>query len=440
MTETVRLAGKTPGNEAENAAKVGLGLLIRSRWIAILGQLTLIIGVHYGLGHILPLWPALWLIIASLLLNLACVSQQRQIRELDNRTLLGLLIFDVIQLSALLYLTGGMSNPFAILLLAPVVLAATVLPMRLVMWLVSGMIVAMTVITLYHQPIPWKPPGMVMPALYLVGCWMSMVMASFFICIVVSLIQRRNDKITRALIVTQMALAREQRMSALGALAAAAAHELGSPLATLRLVATEMARELPADHPLAEDIHLMVQETGRCRDILAELARHPDQEAVQHPHNHATLAQILVQALSPHTLPHLTVDIDNLLPEEWRDYPILITPELLHGLGNLLQNACQFARRHVTITLTAEADTIRIIIQDDGPGFSHHILHRLGEPYVSGRGDSNGGNLGLGVFIARTLLERTGADIMFEQRDNEGATQVIRWSWDKFMMLTHQIA
>jgi len=418
----------------DNLGKIGLRLLIQCRWVAISGQLVAVLAVYYGLGHVLPLWPALWLIIASLLLNLVSISQQSAIQRLDERTLLAFLVFDVAQLSGLLYLTGGLTNPFVVLILAPVVVGTTLLSLRWMAALIGLAVGCLCWLALFHQPLPWPSPGFVVPQLYLAGLWTALVFSVMFIGFYVGLIQRENRRMTQALAIIQMALAREQRMSALGALAAAAAHELGSPLSTLRLVATEMARDLPADHPMAEDIALLVSETGRCRDILAEISRHPEQDQALHPFEMMRFERVIERAIAPHLPPSIQFFFD----DDGDLYPLprlRYVPELQHGLGNLLQNACQFARHKIVVRLRTDANQIMVTITDDGPGFAPGILHRLGEPYLSVR-PSGGSNLGLGVFIAQTLLEKTGAQLSFIQAEGGGATQIIVWPRQMLVLLS----
>ena len=312
-------------------------------------------------------------------------------------------------------------------MLGPVVVAATLLARRLMIGLIGVAVLCLSGLALVHQPLPWPPPGFVVPPLYLQGLWLALVFSIFFIGFYVSLIQQENRRMTEALGITSMALERAQRMSALGALAAAAAHELGSPLSTIRLVATEMARGLPADHPFAEDIGLLVSETARCRDILAELSRQPEQNDTPLPFDMLPLDQIVQRAIKPYLTPMIRLHV-----RHQSDHPLPVlrfTPELQHGLGNLLQNACQFADEEITITLDANTEQVTITITDDGPGFSPGILHRLGEPYLSVHPESHpgGNNLGLGIFIAFTLLEKIGARVTFHQAEGKGATQIITW-------------
>ena len=227
-----------------------------------------------------------------------------------------------------------------------------------------------------------------------------------------------------ALAATQIALAREQRLSSLGTLAAAAAHELGSPLATIAVGAREIARDLPPDSALAEDMELLLSQTTRCRDILAELARRPEADGGD-PFLQLPLADLVDEAAAPHTRAQVALEI----VAERADGPepqLARSPEIVHGLGNLLANAIQFAASRVEVLLAWNRDEVQVTIADDGPGFPAHLLGRLGEPYLSGRAGT-GEHMGLGIFIAQNLLQRTGASVEFANRRASGAEVVVRW-------------
>ena len=226
---------------------------------------------------------------------------------------------------------------------------------------------------------------------------------------------------------TQLALAREQRISAVGALAAAAAHQLGSPLATIAVVARELVRDLSHDSPYAEDAQLLLSQSERCRTILAELSHQRDGEEAGH------FARLPVSALveaagEPHRDPRVALAFATVPPAAGAPAEPLVSPspEIMHGLGNLIQNAAQFARREVAITTSWSAATVTVEIIDDGPGFSQQVLGRIGEPYISGRGGETQ-HMGLGIFIAQSLLERTGARLAFANAPDGGAEVTVEW-------------
>ena len=231
---------------------------------------------------------------------------------------------------------------------------------------------------------------------------------------------------------TQLALAREQRVSAVGGIAAAAAHQLGSPLATIAVVAKELVRDLPSDSPYAEDALLLLSQSERCRTILADLARQRDAETGSPFTTRLPFSALVEAAGEPYRVEGKSVlystaagrDAEALPVEE----PLVArSPEIMHGLGNLIQNAAQFARHEVDVTTTWSEDTVAVDIVDDGPGFPQAVLARIGEPYISGRTGTAEQHMGLGIFIAQSLLERTGARVSFGNLPDGGAQVVVEW-------------
>jgi two-component system, sensor histidine kinase RegB len=225
---------------------------------------------------------------------------------------------------------------------------------------------------------------------------------------------------------TQLALAREQRVSAVGALAAAAAHELGSPLATIAVIAKELARELPADSPHAEDAALLLSQSERCRHILAELAHQPEEDGSS-PYTSLPISALVEAAGVPYRDARIRLIFATTGDASDDEPSVRRSPEIMHGLNNLIQNAVQFARHEVSVTIFWDRGAVTVEIADDGPGFPPHLMGRLGEPYLSTRaGDHD--HMGLGIFIAQSLLERSGATLNFDNLIEGGAHVVISWN------------
>ena len=401
-------------------ARVRLRTLVLVRWIAVGGQLATVLGVQFGLDVKLPLHPLLAAIAASVALNLALTLWRRAAR-IGERGTAFLLAWDMFQLAVLLHFTGGLANPFALLLLAPVTISATILSRFSTVALCVLAIAVTTALALVAQPLALPEGVLALPPLYLAGVWTALTLGSIFLAAYAGSVAAESRRMLAALAETQAALAREQRLSAVGALAAATAHELGTPLGTIALVARELARELPPDDPLAEDARLLIQEAARCRDILAELSAKPGTEEAG-PLARPPLAAIIETVAAPHRRPGVALRIE----PEGGGPAVARRPELAHGLGNLLQNALQFARSAVTVRIDETPGTLELTVEDDGPGFAAAILDRLGEPYLSGRVE-RGESMGLGVFIAVNLLERTGATVAFENRAEGGARVRVRW-------------
>lgn len=416
-------AASAPDRRADESGQVQLRTLVFIRWVAVAGQAATLLLVHYGLGFDLPILPALLVVASSAALNGVVLLRHGRAARLGDGDAALYLAFDVLQLSLLLFLTGGLRNPFDLLLLAPVTVSASILSMRSTVGLSVLAIACVSLLAVLHLPLPWKGGAPDLPPLYLVAKWAAVVCAILFIAAYVGQVALEARRMSGALAETQLALAREQRMSALGGLAAAAAHELGSPLATIAVVAREIARDLPPDSPLAEDMELLLSQTARCRDILAELARRPEADGGDR-FLRLPLADLVDEAAAPHGRPEVGLEI--VAGRTQGPEPQLArTPEIVHGLGNLLANAIQFAASRVDVLLAWNDRDVQVTIADDGPGFPPYLLGRLGEPYLSGR-SGTGEHMGLGIFIARTLLERTGATVSFANR-RRGAEVVVRW-------------
>lgn len=423
MTDTSLIASREP---ATGFGRISLRTLVPIRWVAIVGQALTVFTVHYGLGYRLPLLPALAVIASSVLLNIILILLRQAAARLGERDAALCLGYDILQLAILLYLTGGLQNPFSILILAPVTVAATILSRRPVIALSVLAVAAISVLALWHRPLPWRTEPLVFPPELVLGIWLALVLATLFIGGYTWSVAQEARRLRDAVTATQLALAREQRVSAVGALAAAAAHELGSPLGTIAVVAKELVRDLPGDSPHAEDAALLLSQSERCRKILAELAHQPEQDGGS-PYTRLPVSALVEAAGAPHQdqgVKLIFATAGQPSPEE----PLVRrSPEIMHGLNNLIQNAVQFARREVSVTTFWDKRAVTVEIADDGPGFPLYLLGRLGEPYISTRADATD-HMGLGIFIAQSLLERSGAKLVFDNLPDGGARVAISWN------------
>jgi two-component system, sensor histidine kinase RegB len=414
---------------------VRLDTLLRLRWFAIIGQTTAVLVVHYGLEFPLPIWACLAVIALSAWLNIALRVRFSLTQRLEPERAAWLLAFDIAELAVLLFLTGGLQNPFAFLFLAPVLLSATALPPRITLILGGFAMLCATVLVFAHYPLPWDAEDpLELPWIYLLGVWLSILLAIGFIGVYAWQITEEGRQLAEALAATELVLAREQHLSQLDGLAAAAAHELGTPLSTISVIAKELERAFDADSPHVEDVRLLREQANRCRAILSKLSELSTGE----PFDRMPLPALIEEVVAPHR--NFGVSIDVSLAREPSPPMGARNPAILYGLGNLLENAVDFAQDRVEVTADWSSKDVAVTISDDGPGFAPEILDRIGEPYVrsSRRRRMNGGGetvgLGLGFFIAKTLLERSGATVDFENRayPDRGAVIRVHWGRDEF--------
>ncbi|TBW41250.1 ActS/PrrB/RegB family redox-sensitive histidine kinase [Siculibacillus lacustris] len=423
-----------------SARSLRLETLVRLRWLAILGQAASVVFVRWGLGFPLSQVGCFALIGASVALNLLLRWNFSTIHRLDGVHATLLLGWDVLELAGLLWLTGGLENPFAFLLLAPVLVSSASLPPRSTALLGVFVAVLVTVLAVWHQPLPWGAvEAPLLPPLYVVGIWLAILLTLSFSALYAFRVADESRRLADALAATELVLQREQHLTALDGLAAAAAHELGTPLGTIALVTREMERELPPGSPLADDVALLRAQSDRCREILRKLSSMgSDADAY---YVRLSISALVDEVITPFRDlgPEIVVACSGDGPE-----PIgRRNPAVLYGLANIVENAVDFAQGRVGVTVTWDAADVVVTIDDDGPGFASAVIARLGEPWITTRrpngedaasGDEAGGGLGLGYFIAQTFLLRSGAQLSARNRSYPDHGAVIRVVWPRARM------
>ncbi len=432
---------------------VRLRTLVILRWFAILGQIVAVV-VAVMVFHLqIEVGLAAVTIGASIVANLFSTFLFAESRRLSEREASMFLVFDILQLGLLLYLTGGLHNPFALLMLAPVTISATVLHLRST--ILIGLI-AMTLLTALSQ---WHvhlltrdDDALVLPDLFLFGFWAALMIGVVFLGIYARQVTTEMHLMSEALVATQLALAREQKLTDLGGVVAAAAHELGTPLATIKLVSSEMMEDLGGQPELRADAELIRTQADRCRDILRSMGRAGKEDL--HLRS-APLETVVNEAAEPHIHRGKTVRFAAAPDDgqESRQPVIMRRPEIIHGLRNLIQNAVDFARSSVEIEATWTERSVIIRIEDDGPGFPQSVMGRIGDPFMRGRKTTDDRarrpgyeGMGLGLFIAKTLLERSGARLSFANGamspnsadDWTGAIVIVEWPLDKVLAQVEQ--
>jgi two-component system sensor histidine kinase RegB len=428
----------------QGETRLRLQTIVRLRWLAVLGQSVTVVGAYWVLGIDLPIGGCLAIIALSAWLNVALRIRYPASQRLKSGYAFVMLAYDILQLAALLYLTGGLENPFAFLLIAPVTVSASTLPLRVTAALGALTITAATVLTSFHHPLPWfHHSNLLLPFPYVMGVWAAVVSGILFIGFYSWRTAEEARRMAKALAAAEMVLAREQKLSALDGLAAAAAHGLGTPLATIAVVTKEMMRGAKPSDPHYEDLTLLRAQAERCRDILAQLAGGGEQQDIIV--SRLSLSHLIEEVVAPHRLVAVPIEVKT---GPARDGPATqepVTkrnPGMLYGLGNLVENAIDFANSKVEVEARWSKDEVRIVIADDGAGFPPHVLEQLGEPFVTTRraqrerpddSDEHIG-MGLGFFIAKTLLERSGARLELANRPlpQGGAVVTVAWPRARF--------
>ncbi len=416
-----------------NQRRLKLDTLVRLRWLAVAGQTAALLFVHIGLGYPLPIGIAFFLVALSAWLNVYLKIRLPSSHRVSEGAAAVQLGYDILQMSGLLYLTGGLGNPFSFLLLAPVMVSATALSASNTLRLGVLATLCASLLAVFHFPLPWPgPEEFRLPAVYAIGVWIALVLSLGFMAIYAFRVAEEARQLANALSATELVLAREQHLSALDGLATAAAHELGTPLATIYLAAKELTEEMDPDDPNEEDISLIRSQSERCREILQKLKSLSSDE--DRTFQRMPVSQLLEDVVDP--LRGFGSEIRVSATGEGSEPVGSRNAAIRYGLGNILENAVDFAEGQVDVSATWDARVLSISFRDDGPGFAPEVLSKIGDPYVSVRStrtgrNSTGGGLGLGFFIAKTLLERTGAKLFVENRAPPEHGAHIRVAWPR---------
>ena len=436
----------TLSRDNQRSRWIKLRTTILLRWIAILGQSAAVLVAVQFYNLRLELDLIIFAIGISVAGNLVAMFVFPKNERLSEKQNTAMILFDLLQLLLLLFFTGGLNNPFAVLVIAPVAISATSLPVRYTLSLGVIAIVAVTLLANYNYPLLTEQ-GFILrvPNIFIFGNWTAIVISMIFLGFYSRKVTVEVNDMSDALFATQMALSREQKLTDLGGVVAAAAHELGTPLATIKLASSELMDELADKKELLEDAILIRDQADRCRDILQSMGQASKDDL--HMRN-APASEVIREAAEPHLDRGVEIIFEiKLKSKEDISHPVIQRrPEIIHGLRNMIQNAIDFADSKVWIVLSWSEVDIKITISDDGPGFPVQMISRIGDPFVSYRKPSSVRGkqpeyegMGLGLFIAKTLLERTNAKLNFsngatnpnmgaETADRMGAIVEIFWS------------
>ncbi len=395
-----------------------LGNLIKIRWIAIFGQLFAIIFVFFVLDISIPFYEAFVIILFSSGINLYSYIIEKKSKTISNNLAFLFLFFDTIQLGTLLFLTGGIINPFSILILAPVITSASYLPALLTVILSSFSIIVIIILNFFYIPLSLNEK-FILPKIYSFGLVLALIITVIFIAIYAYLFASSSRKISNALSATKLQILNQKKITEVGSLSAAAVHELSTPLNTIFLVLNDLLKEkkLTEDKIIVKDINLLKSQAERCREILERLSKNPLKlkDKFLNKVKISDLIKINFEKFNQSKKLKINLNLIETEPE------IIFKDEIMYALGNIIQNAIYYSISLVTVSISYNKDNIVIEIKDDGKGFAKDIIDKLGEPYVS----KNNKGMGLGIFIAKNLIENMGGIIQFlNSKDNNAIVEI----------------
>lgn len=408
------------GSSEEN---IKLETLTNIRWIAITGQLFTVCLVYFYYKFEFLFYWSVAAIFLSIVLNIVLEFYKFYIQRLNNFWASLSILYDLIQLSFLLYLTGGLTNPFSILILVPTTIAVTFLSKRSSIIIAVVSIFMLSILAIKHYPLPG--PAIVLPKHYLIGLWASLTIGIIFLGNYAYSITIEDRKRSKAFDNLEKALSRERELKSLGGLAAAAAHELATPLGTITLVIEDLKKQLGKNPKFKNDVELLNSQIKRCKVILKDLSTDPNKQ--DSFIENVTLKNLIQEIIFSFEIPK-NKNIKIIDRELENNFMVTRKIELIYAMRNIIDNAIKFAEKKIEIEFLNKDKKIELNVSDDGTGFSQDIIQKLGEPYVkSSLVAKNKRGLGLGIFISKTLLERTGAKVLFKKSNLGGALVNITW-------------
>ena len=396
-----------------------LGNLIKIRWIAIFGQIFAVFFVSLIIKIQIPLVETLIIILLSVVVNFYSYFEERKNKSISNIKAFSFLLFDTMQLGFLLFLTGGIVNPFSILILAPVITSASYLPALMTVILSTISILIIILINFLYIPLDLGTQ-FYLPEIYNFGLVASLIITVIFIAIYAYLFASSSRKISNALSVSKLQILNQKKITEVGSLSAAAAHELGTPLNTIFLILNDLLKEekLNEDKNIVKDIILLKSQAERCKEILQRFSKNPLKlkDKFLEKVKITDLIKINFEKFNKNKKLKVKHNLINEEPE------IIFKDEMMYALGNIIQNAIIYSNETVTVEINYNKKNVKIITIDDGKGFSKDIIDKLGEPYIS----KNSQGMGLGIFIAKNLIENMGGKInLYNSIEDNAVVEII---------------
>ena len=398
--------------------------LVTLRWIALIGQFAAINFVYFALKLEFPIYETYAIIFVGIITNiyLQLVIKTTLLKDLYSGLFL---VYDLFQLGILLYLTGGIHNPFSFFLIIPAIVSSTFLSMGTTIILGLITLGILIIITFYHLPLPGVDLTFVFPEYYLFGIIISIIIGLIFLSYFGIRFAGETKKRSDALNKLQLILSKEYELESLGGQAAAAAHSLGTPLATISVVAKELKKEIGENSKYTEDLDLLISQTKRCSEILKQISQ---KQIVDDKFLSLTTAEDLLEDIIKSFNETTDKKIDLIVKKDFNKFKFERTPEVVYGIRNFIGNSIKFSKSLTTVSVESDNNTLNIIIDDDGLGFPNDILDILGEPYIKSKIPSTRSGLGLGTFLGKTLLNRKNAEVFFKNKGlHNGARVIIKW-------------
>mgnify|MGYP001354680616 CR=1 FL=1 len=401
---------------------------INLRWIGIIGQFITINSVKFIFEFDFNFILANFIIFAGILSNLFLVFFYKKV-QLTNNSALSFLILDIIQLSTLLYLSGGILNPFSIFLLIPSVFSSLSLNLKTNLILIIFTTLSIIFLTFNFQDLPSPLNEFVVNEYYFYAIPLALIIALIFLNYFALTFGKESQARKEALDKIQEVISKEHELVSLGGQAAAAAHSLGTPLSTIKLITHELSKQFESNKEVRKDMELLVSQVDRCNDILKKLTLNPsiEDDFLDKDLNLNDYVREIVNSFKEISNKTFNIDIE----QNSNIFQIRKSIEIVYGLRNFIGNANKFSKKNVYITIKSDSETSEIIIEDDGPGFPKDVLNKIGEPYIKSYAKKNKdkSGLGLGIFIGKTLLEKNKAKILFRNSETRGGAEInIEWS------------
>ena len=405
--------------------RITLETLINIRWIAVIGQFTTVSFVYYILKFEFPYLETLVLISLSVLLNIYLELNKSRFVTINNYYATINIFYDLVQLVLLLFITGGLSNPFSILIIVPTTISVTYLSRGSSQFIVICSIILATTIAFFHMPLPGpKSSELNLPNFYEFGMWLALTIGIIFLGNYAYQLGRDNRIRAGALNKLEEELNNERVVNSVGGIAAAAVHELATPLATISLVAKELQKQLINNKSTKDDINLLINQVSRCSSILKDIAERKQQD------------QFISNVSPKELINEIVFSLENKFNKEISVSNIFLNErlkmskktEISYAIRNFIENAIKFSNTKIDIEINQQKRNTTIIIKDDGKGFDENIISNLGQPYINSKNvKKQQQGMGLGIFISKNLLERCFTRVFFKNSENSGAIIKIEW-------------